>query len=515
MSRNELDWREAKVLMVDDTPQNLDVLRKVLTPEGYRLAFANSGERALQIALKTVPDLIMLDVMMPGIDGIETCRRLKTMEETKHIPVIFITAKTDIDDLIAGFEVGAVDYITKPFKQEEVCVRVRTHVTTQLLIKRQTQLIAEIEASEQRFRLLAAWSPIGIFQVSGADSRLTYANQQWWRIAGLDAANHIDTPWLTIIHPEDIDDVKAVWQQSLGSRTHFQAEFRLASAAATTKQSWVQARATPISEDYETEDMKLCFIGTLEDISERKRAETRMRQAKEDAELAMHEKSDFLAGMTHELRTPMNAIIGYAELLMDSTENNQDRDDLERIGGAGKYLLSLINNVLDLSKVEANKMPLDPEPFEVLPLLEQVQATIKPLLKKNNNTFVLEAASDLGTAHNDPTKLQQILINLLSNACKFTENGIITLSAKRRDEAGHARLILAVSDTGIGLSQEQMSRLFKKYAQANEKTSKKYGGTGLGLVLSREFARLMGGDISVSSEEGKGTTFSVHILASI
>ncbi|HKT42524.1 MAG TPA: response regulator [Rhodanobacteraceae bacterium] len=240
-----------------------------------------------------------------------------------------------------------------------------------------------------------------------------------------------------------------------------------------------------------------------------------LAQAKEDADSANRSKSVFLANMSHELRTPLNAIIGYSELLVEEAEDSGDTasvPDLEKIRGAGKHLLGLINSVLDLSKIEAGKMELSLEEIEVAELLAGVRATLAPLVKEKGNTLVVEG-EDLGRMHVDVTKLRQVLFNLLGNASKFTEHGIISLRARRETRQPGDWLVFEVVDTGIGMTPEQQARVFEPFVQADASTSRKYGGTGLGLSLSRRFAELMGGDITMTSESGVGTTFTVGLPA--
>lgn len=499
-----IDLNGAKVLMVDDTPANIDVLRKVLTPEGYKLSFANNGKKALQIAERALPDLILLDVMMPDMDGFETCRLIKQTEAIRHIPVIFITAKTDTEDLIEGFRVGAVDYITKPFRQEEVCVRVRTHLQTRALINQREHLIGHLKASEERFRLLATWSPIGIFQAD-TQGHIIYANQQWQHIFNLYEQDSYGDEWVNRINIEDKDKVCDLWKASVQGHQEFHHKFRIHTDVAR----WVQARATALFDN--TTDTIEGFVGTVEDITEFKLTEEQILHAKESAEAAVQAKSEFLAGMTHELRTPLNAIIGYSELLSEEVTEGQDAEDLVKITSASRYLLALINNILDLSKVEANKMSLCLAEFEIATLVTEVTATIAPLIKKNNNTFVMQKDEQLGVMYADETKVRQVLYNLLSNACKFTENGTISLSVSGQEKKGNQWVYFSVKDTGIGLTEAQKQKIFHKYTQATSATASKYGGTGLGLVLSQQLCRLMGGDIQVDSKQGEGSTFTVHL----
>jgi signal transduction histidine kinase len=239
------------------------------------------------------------------------------------------------------------------------------------------------------------------------------------------------------------------------------------------------------------------------------------QKARAEAEEASKAKSIFVANMTHELRTPLNAIIGYSEMLQEEAEDmglNDFIPDLKKIGSAGKHLLALINDVLDFSKVEAGRMELFLETFVIDIMLEDVRVTIEPLIEKNHNRLQVAQAERLGEMYADVTKVRQCLFNLLSNASKFTEEGTITLAAHRYCGIDYKEWItFQVSDSGIGMTPEQISKLFNAFMQADSSTTRKYGGTGLGLVITKQFCQMMGGNVSVESEYGKGTTFSIHL----
>jgi len=229
------------------------------------------------------------------------------------------------------------------------------------------------------------------------------------------------------------------------------------------------------------------------------------------AEASQH-KSQFLANMSHELRTPLNAIIGVSEMLREDAEAlKQDTEPLDRVLGAGRHLLALINDVLDLSKIEAGRMELHLETFPLVPVIKDVAKTIQPIATKNGNRLVINYAADLGTIYADQTRFRQSLLNLASNANKFTEKGTVTIAARQRQENDRDWVTIAVTDTGIGMTADQMGKLFQEFSQASSGTASKYGGTGLGLAISRRFCQMMGGDITVESKPGRGSTFTILV----
>jgi signal transduction histidine kinase len=238
-----------------------------------------------------------------------------------------------------------------------------------------------------------------------------------------------------------------------------------------------------------------------------------LEEKNEQLAVASSNKSQFLSSMSHELRTPLNAIIGLTDMMTKNAARfgtEKALEPLKRVHNAGTHLLGLINQVLDLSKIEAGKLELSPETVNLAPLIDEVIGTARQLAEQNKNRLVVEAADDLGTITVDPMRLRQILLNLLSNACKFTKEGEVSLRARKVGN-GNDMVELAVADSGIGMTPEQLGKLFQEFSQAEASTAKKYGGTGLGLAITRKLARLMGGDVTVTSESGRGSVFIVRL----
>src|SRR5262245_40222402 len=264
-------------------------------------------------------------------------------------------------------------------------------------------------------------------------------------------------------------------------------------------------------------------VATYADITELKQHEAeladlveKLQIARDAADEANRTKSSFLANMSHELRTPLNAIIGLTEMMVSNAARfgtEKAQEPLQRVNRAGKHLLGLINEVLDLSKIEAGKLELNPQTVQLVPLINEVIGTAGQLAEQNKNRLVLDAQDNLGALTVDPMRLRQILFNLLSNACKFTKAGEVKLAA-RKVSNGSSFVEFAVSDTGIGMTAEQKAKLFEEFSQADATTAQRFGGTGLGLAITRKLARLMSGDVTVTSQPGKGSVFTVRLPGS-
>ncbi|WP_207482831.1 PAS domain S-box protein [Arenibaculum pallidiluteum] len=315
------------------------------------------------------------------------------------------------------------------------------------------------------------------------------------------------------IHPDDTAHAMGVVEQARREFGEYDIEFRI--RARTGEIRWAVARGAV---ERQRAGRGLRMIGVTWDVTERKRFEEELAAAKEAAEEANHAKSQFIANMSHELRTPLSAVIGYSEMLEEEAEDlgaETMLEDLRKIGSNARHLLSLINDVLDISKIEAGKMEVHVEEFDVGSLVSEAAQTVQALVEKKANRLELRCAAGLGTMHSDMVKVRQCLLNLLSNASKFTEGGTITLSASRSTAPEGDWLEFSVADTGIGMTPEQQARLFQRFTQADSSTTRRFGGTGLGLSITKAFCTMLGGDVSVESHQDRGTTFTLRLPADI
>jgi PAS domain S-box-containing protein len=369
----------------------------------------------------------------------------------------------------------------------------------------------ELEDSRERYQLALSGANDGIWDWDLRGGRV-FASDRLKSLIGLKIEGNIAQPdeWQARIHPDDLEDFRAAMRGHLrGETPSYSCEFRVLDEA--NEERWVLHRGVGLRDE---SGRVYRMAGSIGDITQVKLAQEEMRVALVAAEAATQAKSQFLANMSHELRTPLNAVIGITEMLREDAEDlgyEDFEEPLSRIERAGKHLLHLINEVLDLSKIEAGRIDLHEEDIDLKTLIEDIVATTEPLARQNANTLVVKMAEDPGATRADLTRLRQIVLNLISNACKFTEQGEVVLSVDRRPGDDGERLEIAVTDSGIGISDEQMKRLFEEFSQADASTTRKYGGTGLGLAISRKLCRMMGGDISVESRPGVGSTFIVDL----
>jgi PAS domain S-box-containing protein len=357
--------------------------------------------------------------------------------------------------------------------------------------------------SEQRYRAIIEQTSESIFLIEPTTQRIIESNTAFQKLLGYESEEILSLTLGDFIDHES-ESIAYNIERTLSAQSYHLGERRYRRKDGSFVDVEVSANKIYYGQ-------RTVLSAVVRDITERKEVERELYQAKVTAELANKSKSQFLANMSHELRTPLNAIIGYSEILQEEAEELEPEElnaDLGKIESAGRHLLGLINDILDLSKIEAGKMELYLELFQVPVILQEIIFTVQPLVEKNGNQLQMDCESEVGEMYADVTKVRQILFNLLGNACKFTNQGTIFLRVFQ--DAGDM-IIFEVRDTGIGMTPEQMHKLFQPFTQADPSTTRKYGGTGLGLTLAKQFCQMMGGDITVNSEHGKGSIFTIHL----
>ena len=383
-------------------------------------------------------------------------------------------------------------------------------------VTRRRRAEERLRRSESRFRTLANSLPQLAWQTD-AQGEIEWYNRRWYEFTGTTFDAVKGSGWASVHHPDHLARVQAHFREAIAAGEAWEDFFPLRGADGHYR--WFLSRAVPIRDepDENGEGGTITgWFGTNTDATDLREAQEEATLAREAAEDANRAKSQFIANMSHELRTPLSAVIGYSEMLEEEAGDLEGGEaltkDLQKIGANARHLLSLINDVLDLSKIEAGRMETQAEDFSVETLVTETVATVQALVASKGNTLDVHVADVLDTMHSDQVKLRQCLINLLSNASKFTEGGRVTLSAEAgRDAMGRHDVAFRVTDTGIGMTPEQLSRLFTRFTQADSSTTRRFGGTGLGLAITKAFCTLLGGDIAVESEEGRGTTFTIRV----
>jgi signal transduction histidine kinase/DNA-binding response OmpR family regulator len=624
--------QKAKILLVDDRPENLVALESVLTDLGHNLVMASSGIDALRCLLEEDFAVILLDVIMPGMDGFETARLIRARERSKNTPIVFVTAigKSDTH-VVKGYSVGAVDYIFKPFTAEVLKAKVEAFVELWKKTRALQEEVAQRRRAEDSAEALSALLgtinralvgfiahtnlSVALSQLLGRVLSLTDSEygfigevataadgrchlrihassntpgEETSRAAGAALARAADADDGTAALCEALQANGASWVANDPSqippglpadhpplRRFLGLPFYRGKALvgmvglanrpqpydaelATYLEPFLNTCAT-IIEAYHSEQRRqqaeeevrrlneklegrvIERTAALEaanrelenEIGERRRVEQELYRAKEAAEVANHAKTQFLASMSHELRTPLNAIIGFSELLEDETFGTLSPRQKRHVGNilnSGRHLLQLIDDILDLAKVEVGRMRLEPSQFDAAPVLREAESVLRALAAKKSISLRVQTDPDLPPIVADPPRFKQILYNLLSNAIKFTpDGGSVVVTADLTQEPGsegaehwsapageqdstsspRRYLRVSVADTGIGIEAQDQQRIFGEFEQADAPYARKQHGSGLGLALTRRLVELHGGRIQCESEgEGKGSTFT-------
>ena len=482
------------VLIVDDSPTKRTALRSILSSPDYTIVEATSGLEALRCVLVQDFAVILLDVRMPVMDGFETAALIRLRWQSESTPIIFITAHGPDEIMDTDrYSEGAVDFIFAPVNPAEL--RAKVSVFANLFTKAEglATRAREVQTTADHLRQLTDAAPIGIFET---DSRncYTYTNPRWSEITGISGPDAAGQPW---------DRILVAGSQAPLGVAELSHRFELGPEGGS-RVVLVTSKAMP-GPDGGTAG----WVGTLADVTAEANVEAAMAEARDQANEASRLKSDFLANMSHEIRTPMNGVIGMTELLLETDLDDRQRDYAETVRSSGEALLTIIDDILDFSKVEAGMLDIDDTDYQVRSVVGDVLA----LLAEPARTKGLELRSEFDGAvpaslNGDPGRVRQILTNLLGNAIKFTAVGEIVVRvdvAERFDDEAVIRF--EVTDTGDGIAADKLGLIFQPFVQADTSTSRKYGGTGLGLAISRQLVTLMGGDCGVSSTLGEGSTF--------
>jgi PAS domain S-box-containing protein len=522
--------KKVDVLIVDDRLDGLITLEAVLNFPNVNLIRALSGQQAIDLLPFHDFALILLDVQMPEMDGFQAATLIRQNERHKQTPIIFVTAINEDDRYIyKGYEAGAVDYVFKPFQPQVLRSKVAVFVDLFLKSKQlqeQAELIreteirnrelrfAEIEVENLRRYLSLADAIPHIVWKAKADGSFDYFNRVWMDYTGYSREESMGLGWQNAIHHDDLAKFLQAWAKAIAFRHEtYEAECRIRNKKGDMRWHWV--RAVPeVDEDHEI----ISWIGTCTEIHDRKLAEAKLIEAERVAVSANVAKTNFLANMSHEIRTPMNAILGFSELMLNPDQSSEERARcVATVQRSGHQLLKIIDEILDISKVESGRLEIEKIEVNVITLLKDVFNLMQHQAASKGLKLDCRVVSDIPDfIYSDPTRMRQILVNIIGNAIKFTDQGEIGVDVSWDNEKGKTPNVMRfrIKDSGVGIEGDHISRLFKPFMQVDSSTTRRFGGTGLGLAFSRQLARALGGDVSIeSSVLGEGSTFKVEVSA--
>lgn len=506
--------QKVNVLLVDDKIENLFALEKMLAEEDRVFHKATSGKIGLKLALNNDIALILLDVQMPEMDGFEVAKLLKSNPKTKDIPILFVTAiSKEVKYVVQGYDSGGIDYLFKPLDIDVTRAKVNTFIR---LYKQQKELQLKNEELENLTSLVDnSLNVTCVFNKS--DFSIQEVNHTYKTLLGYELIDLIGKSFLDYLDSENKEETEKIIRGEISKKKDVVVfESKVLCLDGTTK--WMLWKIVVKGD--------LCFVNGS-DITIRKQTENKLSEnlsylvkvnkelaeAKRVAEESVQIKEEFMANMSHEIRTPMNAIIGFTNLLMKSEINEEQLKFLKSIKVSGDNLLVIINDILDFSKIEAGKMNINEVEFDFQKGLQDVIDLEKNIAKEKGLELKLEIGKEVPkVVIGDSVRINQILLNLISNSLKFTHEGGVTIKVENIGKEGEKEIVSIIcKDTGIGISQNKLSSIFESFTQAKGDITRKYGGTGLGLTIVKKLVDLMGGDIEVESQEGKGSKFIVKL----
>jgi len=503
------------ILTVDDEAVNIKLMVAALKDD-YDIFTALSGQDAIELLEEQMPDLILLDVMMPDLNGFEVCSIINADERFADIPIIFLTASLEtIEGELQGLELGATDYLAKPVNLALLRLRIRNHLAVKErneLVKEQRDLLnrqkKELQASRDDIERLLQTTDQGIYgtDISG---HCTFINRAALGMIGYSQDECLGKGTHDLIHHSHSDGshypvaecpIYRARDTGEGCRLDFEVFWHKDGTSFPVEYS-----SYPIVTDGET----VGAVVTFSNITEKKLIIEQFKAAKVQADAANEAKSAFLAVMSHEIRTPMNGVVSMSTLLLETDLSAVQRDYAEIVSRSGENLLLLIDEILDFSKIDAGKLELERACFDLQLLLDDINRLLA--YRADDAGLALSYTIESGIPKilkGDPGRVRQVITNLVGNALKFTTQGAVVVTASLvSDQEGSVTIRFAISDTGIGIPESRLSAIFTPFTQVDASTTRKYGGTGLGLTICKRLAELMGGEIGVTSEEGKGSTF--------
>ncbi len=484
------------VLAVDDEPVNLQIIENNLKIAGAQVHIAHSGSEALEKLKYLEPDLILMDIIMPRMNGYDVAKNIRQTFSREELPIIFLTAKNQVTDLVDGFSSGCNDYITKPLSRNELLTRIKFHVGL-------SRSRLELKKAEEKYRTIIQSIEEGYFEVD-LDGHFIFLNDAMYKMIQLSRAELSD-----LTYRDFLDESIVSIADNILKKVHTSERPIKGLEVEFIRKNGVRLNTeVSISLIKDNENKTIGFRGIIRDVTLRKEKE-KEKERRKAAEIASKTKSEFLANMSHEIRTPMNAIIGFCNLALKSDMPEKRYNYLKKIKGASHSLLSIINDILDFSKIEAGKLEMENIGFQLPKVIDDISAIFSHKIKEKGLylKIKMDEAVPLDLT-GDPTRLGQVLVNLVSNAVKFTQEGGVEISIRCLDQTSAYVLIeFSVKDTGIGIDPENIEGLFDAFTQADSTTTRKFGGTGLGLAICRHLVELMNGEIRVESASGQGSDF--------
>ena len=498
------------VVIIDDSPSNITLLRAYLGQD-FAVRFATDGEAGIAVVRKEKPDLVLLDINMPGLDGYEVCGRLKGDPETRDIPVIFVTAQNEVADEAQGLALGAVDYITKPVTPAIVRARAKVHVELKRFREQKVQELAD------RLSLATKAAGIGVWDYDIASGRLI-CNAEMARLYATapDAPFQDFAEWLTRIHPDDAARVDAERRRLLAGESPYKSEFRI--LLPTGEIRTMKGMGTVFADDG---GRPARVLGTNWDITEQRQLITDLEAARAEAEAASEAKGRFIAVATHELRTPLNAINGFGTMLLETEDRPDRRKQLQFVCDAGSALEALTNDILEYVRIEEDETAAEVSLFNPSSELAAIVGQFQAPAADKGLALALAVDPDLPVKLLGPLNMVRlVLARLIGNGVKFTGAGGLTVAAEAvaAEAVGPGALgpgagantvtvLFSVRDTGPGIRSEHLEKIFDLFEQEDSAAGRRFEGLGLGLTLARRLVAQMGGTLWAESELGVGSSF--------